>query len=355
VLVLYLTMLCSVSFFWAQSEYPQAMAFMVLFLGLLLHLVEQKMYWWHWPLLLALLVTVVFFHPLVIVPCVMGIIYFWLNKNLSFSQAAVTGASLVAVYFLKSKIFAIGAYESSKMSGLKNFKDLFPDYVHLDSNRFFVEQLFSDYAGFGLACIVVFAFYTTQKMWLKCMWLSGSLLAYVLLVNVSFPNTTGGTYQQNLYLPLGFLIALPLAFEILPALKPMVWIPALAVLFLFRLFMIYDAHTSFTERQTYFQTLLTKLQSKPTNKFFVSEQELPKKVVGETWAISYETLLLSSLQSPENTQTIELEDVIDRQRFLLDSDFVFINRWWGWDGRALPTKYFNLRQAKYQQLTGSDL
>lgn len=352
VLVLYLTLLTSVSFFWAQSEFPQGMAMMILFLGMILQFTKtEKIAWWQILLLMGVGITVMFFHPLILFPLGFALMYFWLNKAWTWKFVAIAGVLMVGVLGAKGFFFPTGAYEAAKMEVMKsNFKNLFPHYINLASNKFFVKQLVGDYAGFALLTAVASGFYIYKRDFLKLAWLLGALLSYLLLINISYPDSGYGTYLQNMHLPLGFIVALPIAFEVLPAISSKYWVPAFAVLLVFRLAMIYDSHAYFTKRISYLETLLADVNKYDTNKFYMAETEMPKGIVDDTWAISYETLLLSSLSSPQNTKTIEMKDVVDAESFLLDSDFVFINRWWGWEGTALPPAYFNLKHSKYQQL-----
>jgi hypothetical protein len=95
---------------------------------------------------------------------------------------------------------------------------------------------------------------------------------------------------------------------------------------------------------------MEKSKAQTTNKFWIEDAALVPEVYGETWALSYETLLLSSIPSPDSTITIEMQSVANQNAYLLDKDYVFINRYHGWDGNTLPRKYFNLRHSKYQKL-----
>jgi hypothetical protein len=351
VLCLYLTMLTSISFFWAQSEFPQGMAFLVLYLSLLLFVADkEKPSLVLYAIVIAGGVVALFFHPLILFPFTIALSYFYLNKNIQFRQAAYVLLFSVFVLVAKTVLIKTGGYESAKMGGIKNFLTLFPNYFFIPSNIDFVKRLAGDYALLALWTVAVTVWYVAKVQHMKLAWLYASLLGYLLLVNVSFPEAGFNTYTQNLQLPLAFIVALPIAFELVPAMPTKYLVMALLLTFGIRIAFVYHSHAPFTERLNYLNGLLDQQAGESTNKFYVAEKDLDEEVVGETWALSYETLLLSSLQSRDATKTIELEEVVQENAFLLDSDFVFINRMWGWNGSELPSRYFNLKKSKYQKL-----
>lgn len=348
VLLCFLTLLVSYSFFWAQSEYPQGMVFLILFLSALLHPAGSTV--WKFILLPVLLVTTVFCHPLIILSLIFGLGYLFLNKEIALPKFMAILSLAVLVLICKSLFLKTGNYEAGKMGGIKNFITLFPHYFTTPSWIFFFRQLVGDYAGYSLVALLVAGYYLNNRFYGKLVWVFAFSIAYLLLVNVSFPDLEKSTYLQNLHLPLGFMVALPLAHEVLPNIKPPLWLAAISLLFVFRLGMIWQSHPFYTNRIAAIENLLAKSKEQPTNKFFVEDRLLKPEIFGETWALSYETLLLSSIPSPDSTRTIELQSVVEQYPFLLDSDFVFINRYHGWNGNSLPSRYFNLRHSKYQKL-----
>lgn len=348
VLLCFLTLMVSYSFFWAQSEYPQGMVFLILFLSALSYPIRHTA--WNFLLLPFLLITTVFFHPLLFISLCFGIGFFLLDKQIDFRKFLAVLATAIVVLLFKSLFLKTGTYESGKMGGVKNFLVLFPNYFTTKSTCFFFHQLVGDYAGYFLIVILVVGYYLKKRIYSKMAWVVSGMTVYLLLVNVSFPDLEQSTYLQNLHLPLGFMIALPLVFDVLPNTKPVAWITALIVLFVFRFGMIYQSHNFYTNRVTALRVLMEKSKVQTTNKFWIEDTALVPEVYGETWALSYETLLLSSIPSPDSTRTIEMQSVVEQNAFLLDADYVFINRYHSWDGNTLPSKYFNLKHSKYQKL-----
>jgi hypothetical protein len=347
-LLCFLTLFVSYSFFWAQSEYPQGMVFLILFLSVLLYPARHKA--WNFLLLPFLLVTTVFFHPLLFISLCFGVGFFVLDKQIDFRKFLAVLAAAMVVLIFKSLFLKTGTYESGKMGGVKNFLVLFPNYFTTKSSYFFFRQLIGDYAGYFLMLLLVIGYYLKHRLYSKMGWVVIGMTGYLLLVNVSFPDLEQSTYLQNLHLPLGFMIALPFVFDVLPNIKPAAWITAFVALFIFRFGMIYQSHDFYTNRVTALRVLMEKSKAQTTNKFWIEDAALVPEVYGETWALSYETLLLSSIPSPDSTITIEMQSVANQNAYLLDKDYVFINRYHGWDGNTLPRKYFNLRHSKYQKL-----
>lgn len=347
VLLCYLTLLVSYSFFWAQSEYPQGMVFLLFFLTVLLHPFTHHTV--HYLLLLVLLVVTVFFHPLIILSLCFAVGYFYLNQQVSFKKALLVLAVAVLILVCKTYFLKTASYESSKMGGAANILHLFPHYF-TPSSSFFVRQLPGDYAGYLLLLLLVAGYYVKNGLYVKMGWVAAATAGYLLLVNISFPWLEKSTYLQNLHSALAIFVALPLAFEIIPKIKPGVWVSMLSLLFVFRLAMIYHSHSFYTQRIVSIQSLLDKSKAQATNRFWIADDALPADIYEDEWALAYETLLLSSVPSPDSARTIEMQSVVMQHSFLLDSTNVFINRLWGWDTKNLPKEYFRLKPNPYREL-----
>lgn len=351
VMVLYLTLLCSNSFFWAQSEYPQGMAFMCVFLALTastnhtsrLRLTKLSL------VLIGGTVTV-FFHPLIVIPLTFGIVFLMLQKKVSIQTGAVVLIYVLVLVWAKSKFIKPNPYETSKMDALDNFVKLFPDYLHTQSNLFFLQQLFSDYALYAILFLGVVYYLTKRRQWFKLSFVIGATILYLLLINVTYPDLYGGIYLQNMHLTLGFFVALPVVYDLLPQFTSRVQWLLLLFVFTGRIFFIFNSHTPYTNRIEQLSTLIEKARNTNNNRHMIDAKHVPRAEPDDFWALSYETLLLSSLDGPMHAQTIEVEEVVEQYPQLLKYDDVFINRWWGWDTRLFPQRYFKLSKSRYMKL-----
>lgn len=347
VLVFLLTLITSNCFYWAQSEFPQGLAFLVLLLAATLYYRNQNsIKWWQWLLLVSMLVTTIFFHPLNLIPFGFCMTYFWLNRDLP--KQWFLGLVAFALTIVVSKIIFIktGKYETGKFGGIKNFITLFPNYFTIPSTSFFVKELMGNYVAFLAVFVLVAAHYLRHRFWFKLALYCTGVVGYIFLVNVSYPQVVNDPYTQNLLLPIALMSALPFCFEILPLANTRLVFFVLIVLFCFRLSIIYSAHTDFTERVNYLTKVIDYTKQYPSKKFWIEEQKL-KKIVGLYWALPYETLILSSIDSPDSARTVELASIVEGNEWMLTADTTFINSCWGWDIKGMPKAYFRLDTSDY--------
>ena len=299
------TLVASDSFFWAQSEYPQALAFLLLFFGLSSTLQRYDQPW-----LLAvcymLLLVLMYFHPVIIIP----FIFLWGFDLLHRQRFQDKWYYLLlffalALYLEKTLATPANSYDSEKISGTKNLIRFFPDYLELPSFRHFLHYCFTNYWIWVLMLLAVAARYITTRNWLKLLWVIGFNAGYVLLINVSFPTTTNKSYLENLYLPLGILAATPFVFDVLPTLRNQkVVFGLLLSIFLIRLGTIYVTHEAYTQRLDWLRNLNAYAAAQGYHKALIAEQNAPLDLLENAWATGYETLLLSALHGPQDNRTV---------------------------------------------------
>ena len=355
VLHLSLTLITRCSFYWAQSEFPQGLSFLILFLSVVLAyfskdnitLTKVVAVW-------GMLVVVIFFHPLLVIPLIFSLIfsliYFRISNRIDNRHTATLLVMGLFVILFKGIAFKTGNYESGKMNGLNNFVTLFPDYFTINSTHFFVGELVGNYFGFALLFIGISGFYLWNKYYTKLMWLVLSVFSYTLLINVCFPNLGKGTYLQNLHLPLTVFVALPFAFEILPITKVRYWFPVLLLFVVCRLAVIYNSHTQFSERFNYLKKLVALSHQYSGGKFWISDENIPSEYF-DTWGLPYESLILSSIESPDSATTIALESNCGQNNILAESQSIFINPFWDNEIETLPADYFKLQSGKYRHIS----
>jgi len=348
VLIGYLTLLMSDTFYWVQSEYQQGCALCLLFFGILLY--QQKSNSMTWGIFnVILLVTVVFMHPLIIFVIGFLFVYFYLNRNISLSIAALYAILSVIIWIVKSIFFKI-PYDEGKMAGMNNILSLFPDYFKLTSIQSFFSTCLNDYLLFAILSVVVLVYFLYSKQFSKSLCFVFFLIGYWFLIVITNPDSANDYYIQNMYLPMGIMIFTPLLFEIVPLVSnKAVAVSVIGYLFI-RFYFIVDAHFWFTERITWNKKLIEQVRSQEKgNRFMIAKENVPMEILGNNWASSYETLLLSSVNNPDSAITIIIHDNPSQFQWLKRND-AFVTEWDIWYGKDIPQKYFNINNSYYKIL-----
>lgn len=116
--------------------------------------------------LVLALITVVFFHPLIVFVALYAIIFFLDRRNAFVSKRSlyIIAGIFFSVILLKTLVFR-SPYERQAMGGLKNFITQFPDYFTLYSNKRFLLMCVSKYYWIPILFSGIVLLYCTTRRW----------------------------------------------------------------------------------------------------------------------------------------------------------------------------------------------
>ncbi len=353
ILALFNVLLVSETFYWTTSEIKQGMSFGIFFFGFIRAYPLSaysgiKKIW----LLIAtavLAVTVLFLHPLMIILLVFILGYVWLENNIASKTILLFSFTCIATGLaVKYIVLPIPGYDSGKYGTVQYFVSHFPHYLSLPSFVRFWKYLVKDWYLFALIFLSVSAYMVYSKQWLKLLWVGGFSFAYLFLINVTHPDGADKFYIESFYLMLGIFVLFPLVLEMLPRVKPSYAIVIIVSVFALRLNTIYHIHKPYSERISWVRAMMKKHDGK----FIVSEYHVPVKKLRLTWGVPYESLLLSSIASPDSARSfIVLEDVYGYySQFNEAENYLFgaFNGIHAYDD--LNRNYFNPVKGKYRIL-----
>lgn len=355
-LVLVSVLMTTHTFYWL-SEMPQGLAFLI-FIMAWIHW-RGSIYTlrlWEYPLLAAALATAFYFHPMVLYAMMFCCAFFLLRKRL---PAGWLGIHLLALgiflltVFVKYRVLKLDWYDAMSLERARAFADLWPHWFDIKSNRDFLRWCLHDYYLIPAGILLNTAYYAWKKDWLKSLLVLLYPAAFVLLVNVPFHNGDNQFYLENLYLPLAVLVAVPLVFDVLPALlTEQGMFLALPLLVFFQVFHIYRSHRPWTERLRWEQEFLQKTAGSPQRKLLLTEQQAPMDKLILSWGTSYEFLMLSALEHPDSARCILVDEAPERFDSLLVQPRLFLGEFRNYRFDELPRRYFNpLDTGAYQSLS----
>jgi len=349
VLLLLSTLMTAHTFYWL-SEMPQGLAFLVLVLAWL-HAKSGigALRWWQFPLLAGALVTAFYFHPMVLYAMLFCCLFFLLGAS---SQPGLRGLYLLAAgiflttAFVKYKVLKPDWYDAMSLERAQAFRELWPHWIDIQSNRDFLRWCLSDYYLLPAAVLLHTGFYFWKKNGPKA---ALSLLfpaAFVLLVNVPFHRGDNQFYLENLYLPLALFAAVPLVFDVLPGLLPRRWMfAALGAVIALRIGHIYATHRSWTDRMHWEQAFLKKTADLPHRKLVLSEKQAPMDTLILSWGTPTEFLMLSALEHPDSARCVLVDEAPERFDSLLARPRLFLGEFRNYAFDELPKRYFNVKDT----------
>ena len=325
VVVFLFVLLASRTFYSVQSELSQALVALVMFYA---GIARQTPIQFRWGTLalLTLIPVFIFGHPLCVLPFLFIWAYDWaLNRR--FRDWGYYGVLVLAlaVQQLRTALIPAGSYEDNQMTFVPNVLRYFPHYLSLESFSNFWALCRKDLFPLPVLLVAITAYYLTRRDWLawvRLLLVWGFAAGYVFIVNVSKPGYTEPTYLENLYLPLTFFVAIPLAAELLPALERhwhgqgAKWAAGvLALLLLVRVGLIWYRHVPYTAYQQWLKQVLAYTYQFPERKFVLYPDNVdPHRLRAgwPWWAMASETLVLSARHSPDSVQSIRVGWDVDQ-------------------------------------------
>lgn len=340
VLLLGQLVLATDTFYWIQSELQQGLAFMMVVFAWLQKQDNQKPGALSLIVIAAFITFLNFFHPLLIAPVAYGFAFLVLRTPNRRHQWLLIAASafFVIVYYAKSKLL-VTAYEEQAGKGIDNFGLLFPHYFGIASNRRFLALCLEKFYWVPVLSALIGLVYLFQKKWLHLLLFTSSMVTFLLLINVSYPHSNEQDfYMENFYLPLGFMIAFPLVYDVLPLVKKRnIAVLLGAVILLTGVSRIYIKHHTYTTRLNWEKKFLAENIDR---KLLVYNREVPMDTLLMTWGTPYEFWLLSTTEYGR-TASIVIDEHVEKLLWCKWENMDFLTIMEKIHYSSFPSRYFN--------------
>ena len=227
-IVLFSVFMVNNTFYWAQNEAVQGISLNFVFWAMLIRRGSlAALRWFDYPLLLAILVTIVYFHPLLLF--VFGFItaYFFLEKldkssrqALSFPLISAVFIGFIGITYFKNTITPNG-YDTNTSTRIKLNETLLSFVLRITEVPSFKDLSANMWTDFGLLPLSILAltvFYVVKKRFLKLALVWVSVLAYTLIILISYREGGSWFHIESQYLPMSIFVIVPLVWELIPEL-----------------------------------------------------------------------------------------------------------------------------------------
>lgn len=351
--LLFVSLLTTHTFYWTQSELPQAMAFLFLFVAMLDNQIgKEKITKSLYFIGIILLTVVCFTHPLSIFAFAFLMAFYWLSFPEKRKLLYRISLAFAIIYTVKSTVF-ITPYDLKSVGGLSNFVKFFPHYLGLQSNKNLYQNLKHDYYIFVLATLLVCGYYLYQKDFKKLFLVVAAIVGYTFIVNIKFAYGDLQFYLENQYLLLGIFVGIPLSYDVLANDKFRKFsLSIVTIICFFAVFRIYNAHKTYTQRLEWNRNFLAKTAKLPQKKLIIPAAYAPMDTLLMTWGASYEFWILSTLESNQ-TRSIIIENDVYEFDWAKENTNTFISKWGNFDYHTLNKNYFKFSDttSRYQRIT----
>jgi hypothetical protein len=339
-MLLFSTLITAETFFWIQSELPQGIAFTLLTFGFILYKNQLDSFRpWQLALLFCMLLTIIWFHPMLLFVFLFLLIFLKdkMDKNLWSTISWFCGIVIV----FKNLVLPRAEYDTQAMGRAKNILTIFPNYFNIPSNKDFLKWCFWDYNLLLLMFIANVVYFFKERNFYKLGLQVSFFIGYLFFINISFHKGDHQFYLENLYLPLVVFVAIPFVFEVRNSFFIKKYqLGILTLIVAFAIFRIGYHSLKWTNRLNWETEMLKKTAADPNKKLIIDEKNSPKDLLVMTWGSSFEFLLLSSLDKPENSRCMLIDEDPKRLDWAKNKTNTFITEWEVWKYDELPKRYF---------------
>ncbi len=352
---LYLVLITTQAFYWPQSELQQGMVWLCLYAVFLYEgATGDSDRWRVWTAHFLFILWIQFFHPLIFFPLLFLQAYHYSGRSGLFSKDGIRYLSICIIAFTIRYVVGLSnSYEAGKLSVVN--VELNPLHLFsLNSVHVFAGRACHEYALYCVALSFALGWLMITGMYRKAILLLGFTLGYWLLIMISYPYDER-FYTENMLLPLGFMVALAWVADILPAYRSSTMTGVIALAIAVRFAFIYHAHVDYTDRLDGYRSYFRYIESAKLNGVFVDERSADRERMITTWASGYESMLISSIDSPDSCMIVQIDDMSQPGNKAyytdaLNADTAFVARYRTWRQSRVPQRYFRLRHGKYEML-----
>jgi hypothetical protein len=352
VIPLYLVLITNEVFYWPQSELQQGMIWLCLYA---VFLFENKWAnlkpWLQMGIHFMFILWIQSFHPLLFFPIAFLVFYYYISESQLYTRKSFYHLSICGLSFsTRSVIGLFDHYERGKFNIIKPLIKHHFRFLSLDSVNVFMNKLSSEYLVYILFLLfAVFWLAKNRKYKTMVMLILFSVGYWVLIMAASADSEH--FLWENMLLPLAFMVSLPFISDIIPKLK-LPYLPVLfSVVIAARLVAIYNTHTDYTAHYDVYDPYFKYVYKNNLNGVFVDDTLVNKKKAIITWASGYESILISSLRSPDSCRVIQITKAPNYYRYALNFDTSLVTIFGIWDKSQMPERYFRLAGGKYEILT----
>lgn len=348
-LVFLYTLIVYDAFYWAPSEQQQALGLLLVVFAFALRYPALERPWMMAVLLLAM-PALAYYHPLIFIPFFFLWLYgYFTIPDLRHWRYAIVAAWMIVVLGIKS-IFSGNWYDDNKYDTFfKNLVEYFPNYHELPSNAKFLAHSVQYWYFFPLLLSIVSGYLVWRRRWgvLGLIWVF--CLGHLALLHIGSPNATYRFYAEVNYMPLMIYVGVPFLLDIVRGHPWRYWLWVLSALVLFRLVVIAENRAPYTRRVEWLSEHLQEWRNDSgAYNFYLPQQKAPVDTLLMTWGIPYESLLLSSLPSPDSAATLVVLPEPGAHAAALQNGGFLVTEFKDWPLSDMPATYFRLHSSPYR-------
>ena len=305
---LYFTLFVSESYYWSNNEVHQGIGWLLIVMAVNFSFVTARRN----TVLTALLFVCSYFlaiwtHPLVMLAAVYLWFFYMAGDSWPYSrtQTIIFSAILLALSATKFYQGMHHGYDSSKIDAIRFFQyQKIKTITSSPQLHFFIKSCITRYQFFSLLFIAGIIGLIKEKKYLLLLWTILFVTGYLVLTCITFWDVTSRSYMECEYMPLVIICCAPFVYYVLPKMNIKLGVSLIALMYIFRLAVIFNAAVPFTNRVAIMENIYTKMKIKNITKVIIPEP-IPgtDSALLSNWSAPAEGLYISKLhdETPQRT------------------------------------------------------
>jgi hypothetical protein len=306
---------------------------------------------------IILIIVLSYYHQILVFP-LLFIFFYYLIAEKKYSDRYVIGLTIFTVvwFFVRVKFLTTTSYEKDKIPELSvffnqlgNLRQL-PSYLYI---KYFVKHSLFLLIILNLICIGAFLF---KRRWLLAIFHVLFNAGFIYLNIITYRTGESRVMYENYLTILGLFCAVPLSAVLISIKYKKLILPLTTIILFISVSGIYSARYMFSERVAYLERITSEGKKFSNKKYIIDSRNFPWNYGWVSWSFPFETLLSSSLQSPDSAVSICVAQPINKYDSIMDWKNIFLGPpWaitWFW-ANDLDHNYFNLPIGNYKKLATS--
>jgi|GEM_PF-3413127 len=341
----------SLLFYYTCSELQMGLT-VLLFYDAVVDRMKEKRSWPTFLLLTFLLMPfIAFSHPTNIAVFAGWVVYRMIRRWSDYRYVSIAGVWYIASYLAKKAWFTT-TYEASQMVTWETFRPFGLNYYNGPFARSFYKYFVSEAFMVG----VVFILMIVMLLWLRkyklLVFVTGTMAVLFTIIVIKFENWSShfyDHYHEHMMQTVIFFLVLSFSYGMskIPG-RPYLKAAIVAIVFVISLAKINSGREALIARQKWLYNCLALMDKLGLKKAAAGRVWVPEGMTrGTFWSSSWETLILSSLEGPENSKTLFLAWNIDEVKEPVYKTDEFISDANTYPQNTLPQQYFRLDDKPY--------
>ncbi len=346
------------AFYYSTAELYQGLAICILIWALIFpekeydSILKKNIAWF---LSCVLIFVLSYYHQILVFPLLFIFIYYLIAEKKYFDKYLI-GSIVFTVFwfFIRIKFLTSTSYEKDKIPELSVFFNQLGNITHFESYDYFkhfARHFLLPLVILNLICVGTFLF---KRKWL--------LASFYILFNTGFIYLDLLTYRmgesplmyENYLTILGLFCSVPLSGLLMSIKTEKLFLPVTFVILMINVQGVYSSSYPFTLKENYLKRITEYGRKMPNKKYLIDSRNLPWQYDWVSWALPFETLLYSSLESPDSAVSICASTPVSQYDSISNWKNIFLGPpWaitWFWTS-DVDKKYYLLPSGEYKKLT----